>query len=129
MGGFKEYGQYDALGLAELVKKGDIAASELCEEAIQRIEQVNPKLNAVVTSMYDIGRKVAAQSSIEGPFGGVPFLLKDLMSAFAGVPMSSGSKAYRNFVPDYDSEIVKRYKKAGLVILGKTNTQTERADA
>lgn len=122
MSGFKEYGQYDAMGLAELVKNGDITTSELCEEAIQRIEQVNPKLNAVVTSMYDVGRKVAGQAAIEGPFGGVPFLLKDLMYAFAGVPMSSGSKAYKNFVPDYDSEMVKRYKKAGLVILGKTNT-------
>ena len=60
MGGFKEYGQYDALGLAELVKEGDVSASDLCEEAIKRIEQVNPKLNAVVTKMYDAGRSAAA---------------------------------------------------------------------
>lgn len=63
MGGFKEYGRYDALGLAELVKKDDITASELCEEAIKRIEQVNPKLNAVVAKMYDIGRSAAARTA------------------------------------------------------------------
>ena len=122
MGGFKEYGQYDALGLAELVKEGDVSASDLCEEAIKRIEQVNPKLNAVVTKMYDAGRIAAARPLPEGPFAGVPFVLKDLLYAFAGVPTTSGSKAYKNFVPDYDCEMVKRYKKAGLVILGKTNT-------
>lgn len=122
IGGFKEYSQYDAIGLAGLVQKGEITAGELCEEAIERIEQLNPKLNAVVTSMYDIGRKAASHPVMEGPFAGVPFLLKNLMYAFAGVPMSSGSKAYKHFVPDYDSEMVKRYKQAGLVILGKTNT-------
>ena len=122
MGGFKEYGQYDAMGLAELVKRGDVTASELCEAAIERIEQVNPKLNAVVTPMFDAGRSAAARPLPDGPFVGVPFLLKDLLAAYAGVPMTSGSKAYRNFVPDYDAEMVKRFKKAGLVILGKTNT-------
>jgi amidase len=122
MGNFREYGQYDAMGLAELVRKGEVLASEICEEAISRIEQVNHKLNAVVTPMYDIGRTVANGDLPEGPFAGVPFLLKDLMYAYAGVPMSSGSKAYKNFIPDYDSEMVKRYKQAGLIILGKTNT-------
>lgn len=122
MGAFKEYTRYDAIGLAELVRRGEVTAGELCEAAIQCIEQLNPKLNAVVTPMYDIGRGVAERQALEGPFAGVPFLLKDLMYAFAGVPMSSGSKAYKHFVPDYDSEMVKRFKKAGLVILGKTNT-------
>jgi amidase len=88
MGGFKEYGQYDAMGLADLVKKGDVTASELCEEAIERIEQVNPKLNAVVTPMYDAGRSAAARLLPDGPFAGVPFVLKDLLAAFAGVPMT-----------------------------------------
>jgi amidase len=122
MGGFKEYGEYDAMGLAELVRKGDVTARELCEEAIQRIEQVNPKLNALVTPMYDIGRQASRQPQGDGPFGGVPFLIKDLLLAFAGVPLTSGCKAYKNYVPDFDSEMVRRYKNAGLVILGKTNT-------
>ncbi|MCJ8499808.1 amidase [Desulfatitalea alkaliphila] len=122
MGHFSEYGQYDAVGLAELVRQGEVPASEICEEAIRRIEQVNPQLNAVVTPMFDIGRKTAGHALPKGPFAGVPFLLKDLLSAFAGVPMSSGAKAYKNFIPDYDSEMVTRYKHAGLVFLGKTNT-------
>lgn len=122
MGGFKEYDQYDAMGLAECVRKGDVTAAEICEEAIDRIEKINPQLNAVVTPMFDIGRKAARQSLPDSPFAGVPFLLKDLMFAFAGVPMTSGCKTYKNHVPDYDSEMVKRYKRAGLITLGKTNT-------
>jgi amidase len=122
MGRFKEYSEYDAMGLAELVRKGEVTSEALCEEAIQRIESVNPKLNAVVTPMYDIARQMARRPVMDAPFAGVPFLLKDLMLVFAGVPLTSGSKAYKNYVPDYDSEMVKRYKNAGLVILGKTNT-------
>jgi len=122
MEGFKEYDNYDAMGLAELIRKGEITAKELCETAIKRIEEVNPQLNAVVTPMFDIGRETADKDLPEGPFTGVPFLLKDLMYAYAGVPLTSACKAYRNFIPDHDSEMVARYKKAGLVVLGKTNT-------
>ena len=71
--------------------------------------------------MYDIARKTIDHLPVEGVFAGVPFLLKDLISEYAGVPMTCGSKALKNYIPDSDSEIVKRYKKAGLVILGKTN--------
>lgn len=122
MGGFKEYNQYDSLGLAELVKKKEISAAELCEEAITRIERVNPTLNAVITPMYDLARKAVRASLPDGPFRGVPFLLKDLLGDFAGVPQTMGSKALKNYIPAQDSELVRRYKKAGLVILGKTNT-------
>jgi amidase len=122
MGGFKEYDQYDALGLAQLVRAGQVTAAELCEEAIRRIERVNPQLNAVVTPMFDIGRQAAKEPLPDRVFAGVPFLLKDLMAAYAGVPLTSGSKAAKNFVPDFDSEMVRRFKLAGLVILGKTNT-------
>jgi len=122
MRAFAEYDQYDGLGLAELVKKGEISASQICEEAIARIGEINPRLNAVVTSMFEMARGFVAGSPPEGPFFGVPFLLKDLLEVCAGVPETRGSKAYRNNIPDHDCEIVKRYKKAGLVILGKTNT-------
>ena len=122
MGGFKEYNQYDGLGLAELVKKKEISAAELCEEAINRIERVNPTLNAVITTMYDLALKSIQEGLPEGPFHGVPFLLKDLLGDFAGVPQTMGSKALKNYIPAQDSELVRRYKKAGLVILGKTNT-------
>ena len=122
MGGFKEYDRYDGLGLAELVKKREISAAEICEEAITRIERVNPVLNAVITPMYDLARKEVQETLPDGPFAGVPFLLKDLLTDFAGVPQTMGSKALKNYIPAQDSELVRRYKKAGLVILGKTNT-------
>jgi len=121
MGKFKEYEQYDGLGLAELIRKKEVSPAEVCEEAIERIEALNPALNAVITPMYDLARKTVAQGLPDGPFSGVPFLLKDLLAAYAGVPLTGGSRAYKNFCPQADSELVRRFKNAGLVILGKTN--------
>ena len=86
---FPEYDQYDAMGLAALVRKGRITPPELCDEAITRIEALNPKLNAVVTKMYDQGKKSASVPLPEGPFTGVPLLIKDLNYAYAGIPMTS----------------------------------------
>jgi amidase len=119
---FKEFDQYDGLGLADLIRKREVSAEELCETAIERIEALNPKLNAVVTPMYELGRAAIGQGLPKGPFAGVPFLLKDLLAAYAGVPLTSGSKACRKFIPTEDSEMVVRFKRAGTVILGKTNT-------
>jgi amidase len=122
MGDFAEYDQYDAMGLAELVRQGQVTPAELCEEAIERIERVNPQLNAVVNPMYDLGRQTASEALPDGPFTGVPFLIKDLMFAYAGVPTSYGCKALKDNTAEHDSEMVARFKKAGLVTLGKTNT-------
>lgn len=122
MGRFLEYDRYDALGLAELVRQGKVTPLELCEEAIERIEDLNPKINAVVTRMFDQGRQAASNPLPEGPFSGVPLLIKDLDYAYAGVPMTSGCRALKEYVPDYDDEMVVRFKKTGMVILGKTNT-------
>ncbi len=122
MSDFKEFDQYDGVGLAELVRKKKVSPAELCEEAISRIERVNSKLNAVITPMYDLARKTIQEPLPEAPFTGVPFLLKDLGEEFAGVPLTKGSKAYKNYVPTQDSEMVIRFKKSGVVILGKTNT-------
>lgn len=119
---FKEYDHYDGLGLAKLVKEGKISALELCEEAIKRIEAVNPKLNAVIHTMYDRARQTAAGKLPRGPFMGVPFLVKDLVSILEGEPYTAGCKGLKNYIADHDSELFKRYKKAGVVILGKTNT-------
>jgi len=121
MEGFKEYDRYDGLGLADLVKKKDVSPRELVEEAINRIEQYNPQLNAVILPMYDYARKLVQEDIPEGPFKGVPFLLKDLLAAVEGVPMTMGSRACKHYIPKTDSELVKRFKKAGLVIAGKTN--------
>lgn len=121
MAGFKEYDQYDALGLAKLVASKEVNPSELLEESISRTEKVNPKINAVIRPMYDIAR-ARAKTPVDGAFSGVPFLLKDLIASYAGVEMSNGSRFYKGFVPSEDSEYVNRFKKAGLNIFGKTNT-------
>ncbi len=119
----QEYLQYDGLGLAELVKSKQVSQTELLATAIQRCEQVNPKLNAVVIPMYETARKRAAQP-LSGPFAGVPFLLKDLFQEYAGVPASHGCKGFKhaNYIPDFNAEIVNRYLNAGVVVFGRTNS-------
>jgi amidase len=104
------------------VRKKEVQPLELVEAAIARIERLNPTLNAVITPMFDLARAVAAKKLPQGPFRGVPFLLKDILGAHAGVRMTLGSKLLQDFVPDRDSELVVRCKRAGLVILGRTNT-------
>jgi amidase len=116
-----EYRQLDGLALAELVKTGQVTAQELLATALSLAEQHNPSLNAIVTPMFDEARQAAA-NTLEGPFTGVPFLLKDLGDAYAGVRLTGGSAVLQHFVPNYDSEIVRRIKQAGLITFGKTNT-------
>ena len=82
---FADYDEHDALGLAELVKQGQVSAAELLETAIARLEKVNPTLNAVVHTMYAPAR-AAAERPVAGPFLGVPFLIKDLIQDIAGQP-------------------------------------------
>ncbi|MEI8200818.1 MAG: amidase [Eubacteriales bacterium] len=122
MGSFSEFEQYDGLGLAQLVKTKQIRPDELVEETISRIEDKNPKINAVIHKMYDYAHKTACEDLPDGPFQGVPFLLKDIGNPFAGEPFCSGSKFLKDNIPDHDSELVKRYKAAGLIVVGKTNT-------
>lgn len=117
-----ELSYIDATALAELVRQKEVTPVELVEGAVARIERLNPELNAVVTPMYDQAIEAAKADLPDGPFMGVPFLLKDLLAAYAGVPMTLGSGLVRHFVPDHDSELVNRIKRAGLIILGKTNT-------
>ena len=119
---FPEYSNYDGLGLAELVKKKEVSAAELVEAAIERIEANNPKLNAVIVKMYDDARKNAKQPLPQGAFSGVPFLVKDLLATVAGYPTANGNHLLKNIPASVDSELVKRWKKAGVIILGKTNT-------
>jgi amidase len=123
MSPFKEYDEFDAVGLAELVAKKQVTPLELVEAAIERIESVNGRLNAVICKLYDaaLNRARSAEASA-GPLAGVPFLMKDLLSACAGVPFTSGSRYYRNHVPAHDAELVRRYRRAGLIVLGKTST-------
>jgi amidase len=116
-----DYDRYDALGLAELVRRREVTPLELLEEAIRRTEAVNPRINAVNYRMYDHARETAAHPLPDGPFSGVPFLVKDILQAYAGFPMSSGSRALADFVPPNDAEVVARFRRAGFVTFGKTN--------
>lgn len=112
----------DAMAQAELVRLKEVKPVELVEAAIGRIERMNPGLNAVITPMYEQARDAALGPLPDGPFRGVPFLLKDLVATYAGTRMAWGSAFLRDFVPDHDSELVVRLKQAGFVIVGKTNT-------
>jgi len=122
MGVFSDYTKYDGLGLAELVRSGAVSPRELTESAIERIEALNPKLNAVIVKLYDRARENSDHVDRDAPFAGVPFLVKDLMATIQGVPTAAGNRLLKNKVATEDSELVRRWKRAGLVILGKTNT-------
>ena len=110
---FAEYGRYDALGLAELVRTGQVSATELLDEALDRVARVNPQINAVIHLMESRARDAIAAGLPGGPFAGVPFLLKDLMTAYAGEPMRCGSRLFRDYVPQADEELTRRYRAAG----------------
>jgi len=121
MGPFADYDRYDATGLAELVRTRRVHPLELFEAAAGRIEALNGRLNAVVYPDLDRAREVAARESREGPFAGVPFLVKDFGAAVAGLPYTQSSRSRVGYVAPTDDDIVARHRRAGLIILGKTN--------
>ena len=120
--GFAEYSDYDGLGLAELVRKGEVTASEVLEAALERADRHNPTLNAIVHDARDEARRVAAGDLPDGPFRGVPFLIKDLVCAVAGWPRTSGSRFLKDEVTPEDGELTRRFRASGVVLFGKTNT-------
>lgn len=122
MSGLADFERYDGLGLAELVRRGEVKTEELLDAAIARVEERNPAVNAVVTRLYDEARAAIAAGLPSGPFTGVPYLLKDLGVLYTGAVTSYGSTFFTGYVADHDSEIAARLKRAGLVIFGKTNT-------
>jgi amidase len=119
---FTEYTEHDGLGLAELVRSKQVTPAELVDAAIDRIEAQNGSINAVVHRMYDRAREAARGPLGDGPFAGVPFLLKDMLSAYAGEPLTAGCRFFRTYTPTYHSELVSRLLRAGVVVVGKTNT-------
>ncbi|WP_150303736.1 amidase [Pseudomonas saliphila] len=119
---FEEYRRHDGLSLGQLVRDGEVSASELLEMAIARTEQINPEINAVVLKHYDQAREAVSQGVPSGPFGGVPFLLKDLGVSMQGTVTTQGSRLFRDAVADADDAYVKKMRKAGLVIFGKSNS-------
>ncbi|MCW2759251.1 MAG: amidase [Nocardioidaceae bacterium] len=112
-----DYLSYDAVGLAQLVRDGDVKPRELLEAAKARAATVNPKINAIVRDVA-----AAPDDAKDGPFRGVPFLLKDLHQHLAGYPTSGGSRSLSTLVMTETATVVQRWIDAGLVIFGKTNT-------
>ena len=115
-------GSHDALGLADLVRRREVTPAELVETCIASVERLNPQLNAVVTPMFQQARAAAAGALPDGPFRGVPFFVKDLAQAVAGVRFTRGGRFYAGDVSRHDSTLIQRYRRAGLVLVGKTNT-------
>ena len=119
---FAEYGDYDGLGLAELVKKKEVTPSEIMEEAIRRTEALNPELNFLIFDAFEEGRRMAADPNLpDGPFKGVPWLIKELATAWEGQPMTNSCKYMKDLVAPFDSHAVTLTKAAGFTLLGKSN--------
>ena len=119
---FTDYTRHDGLGLAALVRSGQVSADELLEAAFARIEAHNPTLNAVIRTRQAQARAEASRIDFEAPFAGVPFLLKDLIASLAGEPTASGNALLATLRMPRDSELVRRYRAAGVQIAGRTNT-------
>ncbi len=117
-----DYTAHDGLGLAALVRSGQLSATELLDAAVARIERLDPALNAIVRKRYDAARAEIAQVDPRAPFAGVPFLLKDLCSTIAGEPTGSGNRVLAQVPMPQDSEMVRRWRAAGLVIAGRSST-------
>lgn len=111
----------DGLGLGELVRKGELLPVELVDESIRRIEKLNPTLNAVIHKSYDAAREIAKGPLPEGPFKGVPYLLKELATMWEGQPTTNSCPYLKDFVSPLDLEIVTRVKNAGFILVGKSN--------
>ena len=122
MAGFPDYDKYDGLGLAALVKRGDVTPADLLDEAISRAEKINPKINAIVMKHYDEARAQISRGLPDGIFSGVPFLLKDLHLLLKDTVTTYGSALFEGNKADHNSTLTERYLAAGLVIFGKTNS-------
>jgi len=117
-----EYVDYDGIGLAKLIADKQISPLELLRAVRQRVEALNPKLNALCHLFFDKAEAQLKQCPQEAPFSGVQFVLKDLGQYLAGTITSAGSRVWANNVADFDSTLVARYKRAGLIIFGKTTS-------
>lgn len=114
----------DATAVAELVSSKQVSPAELVDAAIERVERVNGEINAVIHPLFDEAREAAGGEIPDGPFGGVPFLLKDLGAAFAGQPLHMGMKVLKEagFTCPVDTYLAQRFRAAGFITIGKTNT-------
>lgn len=116
------YASYDGLGLAKLVRNGDVTPSELLEDVYAAIDSVNPELNGVVSRIPELAQAEIAAGLPNGPFKGVPFLVKELGIQMKGAPSRCGSKMTKDFIATEDTELATRFRAAGLVTAAMTAT-------
>jgi len=116
-----DYTECDATELSARIARGELSPSELLEEAIAAIERVNPRLNAVVHRMYDQARALAKDPLPDGPFRGVPMVVKDFDGYVKDVPFTASCRLLEGYVPDHDSEAIARLRRAGFLFVAKTN--------
>lgn len=112
----------DMTGLAAAIGRGDVSAREVVEFSLARLEERNPAVNAVVATRAEEALAEVDAGLPDGPLRGIPFLIKDLHADVAGMPTTNGSRLFAGRVAQRDSELVSRYRRAGLVVIGKTNT-------
>jgi amidase len=118
---FREYGNFDAIGLADLVRKKQVSAKELLDEAIARTAKVDPEINAVVVKHYDYAARQIDNGLPDGPFTGVPFLLKDL-DLLEGTRTTFGASLYKDHVADHTGTLARRFLDSGVTIFGKSSS-------
>ena len=119
---FAEYGQYDGLGLAELVRRREVSPTDLVDSALAAVERLNPQVNCVVQQLRDEALAEIKAGLPYGPFRGVPFLVKEFGMHFKGMKTSAGSRLAVGIEFGNDSELMKRCRAAGLVTIGTTTT-------
>jgi amidase/6-aminohexanoate-cyclic-dimer hydrolase len=117
-----EYDRYDATALAELIARREVTPLELLEAVRKRVDAMQPRLNCFSALFFDKAEAQIQAGLPDGPFRGVPFALKDISHQLAGTATTNGSRLFQTNVPDFDSTLVERYKKAGLVLFGKTTS-------
>src|SRR5262245_31513751 len=121
MAAFEEYVNFDGLGLADLVRRREVTPRDLFNAAMETLERVNPSINAIVFTMEGEAERALRATSL-ATFAGVPFVAKDLGISYAGIPTNSGSRLTEGLTRSYDSELVIRFRRAGLVTFAKSAT-------
>ena len=119
-----ELSRLDTCGLAEVIRSGDVSPVEAVQASIDRIQKLDGELNAVVTERFERALDDAAGDIPDGPFKGVPFILKDLWTSSANEPMHLGNKALKeiNYISPVESDLARRYREAGFIVVGRSNT-------
>jgi amidase len=117
-----DYSSYDGLGLAALVARKEVTAKELLDAALTGVAKVNPQLNAVLQTLPEMAASEIASRPPSGPFAGVPFVIKELVLHAKGVRVDSGCRLAQGVIPDADTELMARFRRAGLVLMGTTQT-------